>query len=414
MPSYQYTGVPDPPGPFTFGVARALVLMLAAFDRETCPHYDCGYSGAGVSSGQQTTQGQPPGGTQGTGSGTGGTGQGRSFTATQIKVSPYRSSVGHRENIPFMVVERIDSRTYRLVKRNWLSHQNKTYQWLADDKETLLKVYGDWMEMSWKYSPRYSQRSTLWLPRIQPEHMSQLRVVTINNAQYLVPPHIPMSYWQNRPIPTHCQASDSGCSGDITGIWCDSGDFYWQFLSDKGSSVSSGSGATSSSTVNLVQQGNFSGFGRRGGPWGTGLYSNNGIWWNSKGARSSARVVNLNTSDPLYTKGIKTALHIENRSSRGAHVYGTTSQRIRVTPGRLYRISLWAAAKGLNSNGGVNITVDPQWRIRPIHLKGGSYNWTKYSGTFTADNSGYIDLRIISEDRGAVFLTGLEMQRAGQ
>lgn len=47
MPSMQYTGVPYPAGKFSFGVSRALAKLYAAFDRETCPYYDCGYAGGG-------------------------------------------------------------------------------------------------------------------------------------------------------------------------------------------------------------------------------------------------------------------------------------------------------------------------------------------------------------------------------
>jgi hypothetical protein len=106
----------------------------------------------------------------------------------------------------------------------------------------------------------------------------------------------------------------------------------------------------------------------------------------------------------------KMALYIRNESGRGPHVYGTTSQRILVEPGRTYQIMLLAAAKGLRSNGGASITVDPQWRIRPIRLDGGTRQWTKYSGTFTADSS-YIDLRIISEDAGEVWISDLKMHQ---
>ena len=49
MPSMQYTGVSIPPGKLTKDVARSLVLACAAFDKRTCPHYDCGLPRAGLS-----------------------------------------------------------------------------------------------------------------------------------------------------------------------------------------------------------------------------------------------------------------------------------------------------------------------------------------------------------------------------
>lgn len=48
MPSMQYTGVSIPPGKLTKDVARSLVLACAAFDKRTCPHYDCGFTGASI------------------------------------------------------------------------------------------------------------------------------------------------------------------------------------------------------------------------------------------------------------------------------------------------------------------------------------------------------------------------------
>lgn len=48
MPSFQYTGVPPPSGPFTLGVALALARLYGAFDRETCPSPECGSAGARV------------------------------------------------------------------------------------------------------------------------------------------------------------------------------------------------------------------------------------------------------------------------------------------------------------------------------------------------------------------------------
>jgi len=42
IPNMQYTGKTLPAGDLNYGVARALTLFCAAFDRYTCPHFDCG------------------------------------------------------------------------------------------------------------------------------------------------------------------------------------------------------------------------------------------------------------------------------------------------------------------------------------------------------------------------------------
>lgn len=157
----------------------------------------------------------------------------------------------------------------------------------------------------------------------------------------------------------------------------------------------------------LVVDPNFSGFGSPGGPWGTNVqYGGNGIWWNSGGANVRAGTVNLTGA------GVSTGLYIQNSSGRGPHVYGTTAQRINVQQGATYRISFLGMARNLGSNGGVNITVDPAWRIRPVSMPGGTYNWRRFEGTFVAP-ANYIDLRILSEDRGEVWITDMTLERVG-
>ena len=172
-----------------------------------------------------------------------------------------------------------------------------------------------------------------------------------------------------------------------------------------------GGGGDVQTGVNLIVQGNFAIFGQPGHGWGTGLYSQNGIWWNSGGARSFAQSIKLNNT-PGVQNQILTALYIRNDSSRAPNVYGTTSQRINVKKGVQYEIRLFVSARNLASNGGVTIAIDPHWQIRPIRLPAGTYGWQELSGKFTAPDN-YIDLRIISEDRGEVYLTGARMYPAG-
>ncbi|MDX1606695.1 MAG: DUF642 domain-containing protein, partial [Candidatus Competibacterales bacterium] len=164
-----------------------------------------------------------------------------------------------------------------------------------------------------------------------------------------------------------------------------------------------GQGADTGS-ANLVRDPSFSGFGNPSGAWGTGVqYGQYGIWWNSRNARSTARTVDI--ASDVY----RTALYINNQSVRSPHVFGTTAQRISVTPGRTYRVSLWARARNLRSNGAINIVVDPEWKVRPINLTGGTYDWQQFSGTFQAARD-YVDLRIISEDIGEAWLTGMRLE----
>jgi len=161
---------------------------------------------------------------------------------------------------------------------------------------------------------------------------------------------------------------------------------------------------------NLVQSGNFSGFGSQSGPWGKGQYSQNGIWWNSGQAKSSAQTVNLRSDDTLSLQyGIQTALLITNQSPRGPHAYGTTVQRIQAKSGQTYKITIWAASENTPNDSAVSIAVEPTWGKRPIVIKGGSYGWTKYEGKFQADASGVIELRILTEDVCKIWLTGFAL-----
>jgi hypothetical protein len=167
-------------------------------------------------------------------------------------------------------------------------------------------------------------------------------------------------------------------------------------------------GATQS--FNLIQSGNFSDFGSQNSAWGKGQYSQHGIWWNSGKAQSSAQTVTLRSDDKLYMQqGIQTALLITNKSPRGPHVFGTTVQQIKGQPGQTYRITIWAASENTPNNNAVSIAVEPTWGQRPINIKGGTYSWTRYEGKFTADASGVIQLRILTEDVCKIWLTGFDL-----
>lgn len=161
-------------------------------------------------------------------------------------------------------------------------------------------------------------------------------------------------------------------------------------------------GSRSLATNNLVLDPNFANFGSRNSAWGRNvLYGEHGIWWNSQNANAGAR--------PLTFQDGTTGLYIFNWSERSPHVYGTTAQRIQTVPGQRYRVSFMGSARSLSSYGALNIIVDPAWNIRPIHMPAGTYDFTEFSGTFTADSL-YVDLRIIIEDAGEVWITGMTLQ----
>ena len=144
--------------------------------------------------------------------------------------------------------------------------------------------------------------------------------------------------------------------------------------------------------------------------WDNGQYSRFGFWWNSGNANSQATVVNLGENRPPNSSA-STALYLVNNSGRSPHVFGSTSQRINVRKGARYTVSFWAAARNLASRGAVNIAVDLQWNIRPVSMDAGSYGWTFFSGTFTAPEN-FVDLRIIFEDRGEVWITEMTLTDA--
>ncbi len=140
-------------------------------------------------------------------------------------------------------------------------------------------------------------------------------------------------------------------------------------------------------------------------PWGTGQYAQNRtLWWNSGGCESQAE-----TDGQISHEGAQ-SLHIINRSPRSAHVFGTTQQPIAIEPGHRYRITLWARAADLASGGAVSVIVDSAWKIRPIQLPAGSFEWQEFQGEFTLPSS-TADLRILSEDRGEVWLDDLQITR---
>lgn len=160
--------------------------------------------------------------------------------------------------------------------------------------------------------------------------------------------------------------------------------------------------AAISAQDNLVQKGGFEeGLAT---PWGTGQYAAKDRleWWHSGKCISTAIAVKE------IHRGGKKSLHIVNLSPRAANIYGTMQQPLSITVGQRYRVSLWAKAKGLTSDGAVSIIVDSAWKIRPIVLNKGSYDWTCFTGDFTPSEA-TAQLRIISEDVGEAWLDDIQI-----
>jgi hypothetical protein len=138
-------------------------------------------------------------------------------------------------------------------------------------------------------------------------------------------------------------------------------------------------------------------------PWGTGQHARKTPWWTSGSCDASG------TFDRSHWHGGGKALHIINRSPRAANVYGTTQMPLQLTAGKKYQVTAWARANDLASAGGASIVVDMDWKIRPIQLPQGTYDWTKFTGTFVLPNSGG-QLRILSEDQEEVWFDDVQIE----
>ena len=142
-------------------------------------------------------------------------------------------------------------------------------------------------------------------------------------------------------------------------------------------------------------------------PWGTGQYAaRRPVWWNAGGCRSRAFI------DWVERHSGQCSLYILNRSRRKSNVYGTTQRPFNVIPNRRFRISVWAKASNLASDGGVQIAVGPKWKVQPIRLPKGTYGWTRFAGEFSLKHANG-QIRILSTDRGEVWLDDLSIEFVG-
>lgn len=156
---------------------------------------------------------------------------------------------------------------------------------------------------------------------------------------------------------------------------------------------------------NLLQNGSF----EQGlaPPWGTGHYEDQagktafGLWWNSLNAQAYMKI------DTDIRHSGERALRVTNASRHAPHVFTTTSQRITgLRPNTVYRVSLWAKAQNL-APGAVSFAVDAAWVKRLLSLPPGTYDWQPFSATVNLGHSHYIDLRLIHQNTGTVWLDDL-------
>jgi len=138
-------------------------------------------------------------------------------------------------------------------------------------------------------------------------------------------------------------------------------------------------------------------------PWGTGqTFGHDLAWWNSGGCGSLAE------PDWHVRRNGKYSLMIKNPNPRGPEVFGTTQQPVKFQKGHRYKIEAWALGRSLASKGAVSLVVDEDWKVRPIQLPAGTYDWTRFTGEFTWPG-GEGQCRIVSEDVGQVWLDDIKI-----
>jgi ferric-dicitrate binding protein FerR (iron transport regulator) len=140
-------------------------------------------------------------------------------------------------------------------------------------------------------------------------------------------------------------------------------------------------------------------------PWESGFYTKKPVvWMNSGDCKSTADLDQKN-----FHSGTA-SLYLRNQSNRAPNIYGTMAQKIKVIKNRYYAITLWARGQNLASNGALNIAVDPMWRIRPIALPAGNFDWTRFYKTINSGDRDSIEFRIIFEDTGDVWLDDIMVE----
>jgi len=110
-------------------------------------------------------------------------------------------------------------------------------------------------------------------------------------------------------------------------------------------------------------------------------------------------------SDVVHSGGF--ALLIVNRSPSKAQVYRTMSQKVSVRGGVAHCLTFWAKTE--NATAGIlNFRLNDAW-TQSVVIGAGLPNWTFYQGQFVTED-GNIDLRIVSENVGTVWVDDIELR----
>jgi hypothetical protein len=133
-------------------------------------------------------------------------------------------------------------------------------------------------------------------------------------------------------------------------------------------------------------------------PWGTGAFEPKGeIFWGT--AQASATIANEGHSGSH-------ALQITNNSDFAPQVFRTMSQQVAVVGGQAYCLSFWAKGQG-TAAGILSMPVDKAWAHR-VAVPGGSFGWTQFAGTATAEGSTF-DIRLITDNKGTILVDDIEL-----
>jgi cyclophilin family peptidyl-prolyl cis-trans isomerase len=157
--------------------------------------------------------------------------------------------------------------------------------------------------------------------------------------------------------------------------------------------------------TNLAVNGGFE-TGALGAPWGTGIYEprpqSEGVFWGA--ANADATVVSGEAHSGAYS------LRIANRSPAAPNVYRTLSQKVKVAGGAAHCLTWWAKTQG-GTSGMLTFRLNDAW-TSAIGMGAGTPGWTQYGFTFTAED-GDIDLRIVSENTGTVWIDDIVLTQGG-
>lgn len=155
--------------------------------------------------------------------------------------------------------------------------------------------------------------------------------------------------------------------------------------------------AAGSQKKNLVKNGSF-----ENGMWhwgNSGHYEQRGGGFRGFWGKANARASTVKGTRHSGSQ----SLMIKNRSRKAPHVYRTLAQRVSgLKRNTEYRLVFWVKGQNLSTRA-FFVTTTQNWDNR-IYVRGGTYGWTKFSRVYNTGNNSYLDVRIISEDRGTVFL----------